>query len=286
MAKDPLKSVDSIEPLLQERQKIEHWLHRLKTAADKTPRQVRDRVERDYKNRLDEVVAELHSYSGELAEALERHRTVRDGLAAQESDAAERLAEAELRHTVGEFDETRWSEEQAEITQSLAKIREELTSLDAEIARLDEVMGLLEASPQPVSEGAAETEAVTKLLGEVVSPPASQPADVAAGKPAAAEQTQPQKEPVEELEFLRSVTEDESQGPAPARASGKMRIIPEAFSEPQTGETRAEISPKGGVASNDGSKAAAKTLKCDECGTMNLPTEWYCERCGAELAAL
>ena len=33
-------------------------------------------------------------------------------------------------------------------------------------------------------------------------------------------------------------------------------------------------------------KAAAKTLKCGECGTMNLPTEWYCERCGAELAAL
>ena len=29
-----------------------------------------------------------------------------------------------------------------------------------------------------------------------------------------------------------------------------------------------------------------KTLKCLECGTMNYPTEWYCERCGAELAAV
>ncbi|HVA58698.1 MAG TPA: Ran-binding zinc finger domain-containing protein [Gemmatimonadaceae bacterium] len=29
-----------------------------------------------------------------------------------------------------------------------------------------------------------------------------------------------------------------------------------------------------------------KTLKCAECGAMNYPTEWYCERCGAELAAL
>jgi uncharacterized OB-fold protein len=29
-----------------------------------------------------------------------------------------------------------------------------------------------------------------------------------------------------------------------------------------------------------------KTLKCQECSTMNYPTEWYCERCGAELAAL
>ena len=34
------------------------------------------------------------------------------------------------------------------------------------------------------------------------------------------------------------------------------------------------------------SSGAIKTLKCKECGTPNLPTEWYCERCGAELAAL
>jgi hypothetical protein len=31
---------------------------------------------------------------------------------------------------------------------------------------------------------------------------------------------------------------------------------------------------------------AAKSLKCGECGAMNYPTEWYCERCGAELASL
>ena len=30
----------------------------------------------------------------------------------------------------------------------------------------------------------------------------------------------------------------------------------------------------------------AKTLKCGECGTLNRPTEWYCERCGAELAGI
>ncbi|MEO7962508.1 MAG: hypothetical protein ABIT38_01210 [Gemmatimonadaceae bacterium] len=29
-----------------------------------------------------------------------------------------------------------------------------------------------------------------------------------------------------------------------------------------------------------------KTLKCSECATMNYPTEWYCERCGGELAAM
>jgi hypothetical protein len=29
-----------------------------------------------------------------------------------------------------------------------------------------------------------------------------------------------------------------------------------------------------------------KTLKCRECGTMNDPSEWYCEKCGAELSAI
>jgi hypothetical protein len=36
----------------------------------------------------------------------------------------------------------------------------------------------------------------------------------------------------------------------------------------------------------DKSNEAAKSLKCGECGAMNYPTEWYCERCGAELASL
>lgn len=31
---------------------------------------------------------------------------------------------------------------------------------------------------------------------------------------------------------------------------------------------------------------AIKSLRCQECGTLNYPTEWYCERCGGELAAL
>ncbi len=30
---------------------------------------------------------------------------------------------------------------------------------------------------------------------------------------------------------------------------------------------------------------AIKSLRCQECGTLNFPTEWYCERCGGELAA-
>jgi uncharacterized OB-fold protein len=43
------------------------------------------------------------------------------------------------------------------------------------------------------------------------------------------------------------------------------------------------LTPAAGI--NDDADVV-KTLKCKECGTMNLATEWYCESCGAELAAL
>jgi hypothetical protein len=42
-----------------------------------------------------------------------------------------------------------------------------------------------------------------------------------------------------------------------------------------------QLKAKGG-----GQSLAKKTLKCAECGTLNTPSEWYCERCGAELTQL
>jgi len=43
-------------------------------------------------------------------------------------------------------------------------------------------------------------------------------------------------------------------------------------------------SPSPSVPKVPGTDTPQKTLRCTECGTMNLPTEWYCERCGGELA--
>lgn len=68
---------------------------------------------------------------------------------------------------------------------------------------------------------------------------------------------------VDEMTFLKSVTLDSP-----------------ASRERSAAENRPTAPPKGRSAN------ATKTLKCAECGSMNRPTEWYCERCGAELAAL
>jgi len=56
------------------------------------------------------------------------------------------------------------------------------------------------------------------------------------------------------------------------------------------GKPRSAKTPPGGVSASRRTEPprpdATKTLKCPECGTPNYPTEWYCERCGGELATM
>jgi len=102
---------------------------------------------------------------------------------------------------------------------------------------------------------------------------------------------------VDELAFLKSVSEDEKSGPSARRASGGIARPPETLGPPNvtsTGEpplttaahTLEPSGPHPEITGRPSIPTAQRTLKCGECGTMNRPTEWYCERCGAELADL
>ena len=100
------------------------------------------------------------------------------------------------------------------------------------------------------------------------------------------------------LKFLDVDVDDGrgEKGPAVARASDTVPMPPDAaemLGKPSGADdtgSRAKVGADDITSFSESSdppkKGAAKTLKCGECGTMNLPTEWYCERCGAELAAL
>ena len=108
----------------------------------------------------------------------------------------------------------------------------------------------------------------------------------------------------DELAFLNSVvgrtstsTKADLAAPAPPepRASGASRAMP-APPPPVAPVPRATTNVRPPANEEEASgplgrptprtSQAIKTLKCQECGTLNFPTEWYCERCGGELAAL
>lgn len=86
----------------------------------------------------------------------------------------------------------------------------------------------------------------------------------------------------------------------PAVASRAHDEATESPTAPPLGATADQVSPRvsdelhstnrdtGPMSSilRDVPQEHVKTLKCAECGAMNYPTEWYCERCGAELAAM
>jgi len=158
------------------------------------------------------------------------------------------------------------------------------------------------AAEARIAEAAAAAAAASELADADVTPPPTQRAD-------ASRLSGETKGTFDELAFLSSVVNTPA-GPmdaAPAdRPDERARRDSFAQRAPDEGivnlssdpalngpAPRAASSPLAmNVSGNipivlkDKTGEAAKTLKCGECGAMNYPTEWYCERCGAELASL
>ncbi len=283
------KPGDAIERLIEQRNQFLDWLARLDDGSNKAPDSVRSKVRQDYQTRLDAVVEELGEHTEEVADQLARHQDTRAGLVTRQQRAEEVLAEAELRHSVGEYDDSRWQEVKGEADRNLSAIGEELDSVNSEIERLTAIQELVgekraaeesaaptEETPGPAADTGNEepaeeqAEFVMEAESGEASPPEQEaepepekPADEGWSAPPALTEGRAE---VDELAFLKSVTEDDGMTASRRRSSGGMARPVEEQARPST--------------------ASPRTLKCGECGTMNRPTEWYCERCGAELADL
>ncbi|HSD32562.1 MAG TPA: hypothetical protein VLB49_11675 [Gemmatimonadales bacterium] len=308
MAKAPSKSTAAIQRLLEERRQYEAWIARIDAAGGAAPSTVRTRVRSDYEARLNAVIEELkvHAEAARLMAA--QRKEMRRELQARETQAAERLAEAELRHAVGEYDESQWTQVHKESLAELVSVREELGSVDEDISQLEELELLVRARPStppapppaPAPPAAPATppnvtvaaSAVTGTMPRVGSPPrppAPAPQSAPAPRPGP-DQSKAAEKPamIDELAFLKSVTEDEKRGiatPAPGTTPTLGRRSGAQFQPSEPANSRPAPANPAPTPVND-EPEPVRTLKCRECGTMNLPTEWYCESCGAELAAL
>ncbi len=302
MAKTPSKGTVAIQRLLEERKQLESWIARIDAAADATPAAVRGRVRSDYEARLVTVIKELKNHVEAAREVIAQRRAVLADLQAKEAAAAEALSEAELRHAVGEYDESQWTQVHKEALAELVSIREELQVVQVEVEKLQEIDALATeaAPPKPAPKPAPPPPPAPPPVAEASLTVVSDRGKGNAGTPPRTARPEEKKhEPVDELAFLKSVTEDaRGGGISQRRASGAqyqpvepgvppVAPPPPAPPSPPPLATRApRITQEADPVIAESGEEPVKTLKCKDCGTMNLPTEWYCENCGAELAAL
>jgi len=277
MAKGMSKSTAIIQRLLEERRQYEAWIARLNSSADATPGNVRARVREDYEARLVAVMEELKAHAESARLAIQEKRHMRGELQKKEALAAEKLTESELRHSVGEYEESQWEQVHQDVLAELVSVREDLQAVEADIQKLEELDALVRNRPAPRAA------------------PAPAPA-----APAAPPRPRPEPEPeperatqVDELEFIKSVTEDDTGNAPSARRASGAQFQPSIPGDPP----RTAVPPSQRAAnpvpapivpdpSAAGDEEAARTLRCKECGTMNQPTEWYCGQCGGQLDAV
>ena len=136
----PLAQVDH---LLQQREQYEQWLARLDGTGSKAPDAVRQKVRADYQARLDAVLVELRSHASSVEEALSGHNEALASLEARQTDIQERLAEAEIRHAVGEYTDDEWGAVGAEAEAALDEIGRRIGAEQGEITRLSAVLQLV-----------------------------------------------------------------------------------------------------------------------------------------------
>ncbi len=307
-----------IERLLEQQRQYQDWLDKLdEEAKGAAPSHVTDRVRSDYAARLEEVTAELREHGDALRQALAEAKQRAEGLQKQHAERTDELSEARLRRQVGEYDEDRYEEVAVRCKAALGELTKAIATADRDIERYEEILQQIEGE-------AEEAEAEEEEVIEELAPLEEEPAPVKArGAPPEPEVHAPKPRiapvDVDELAFLRSITGEEKETgepaapkePPPRRVSQPAVPIPAAAAEPAppppppakpvaeappppppppppepkpAEAPKAKRAAEGARAPEEGG-SETRTLVCSECGTKNLPTEWYCEKCGAELSA-
>jgi len=287
-------SLETLNGLLSERQRYEEWLAALETRRANTSETVYEKVRGDYQSRLKDVSDRLASRAGELRATIESLTAKLQELSRDESAQHESRQEAELRAAVGEFDDDEWRRIRQESEKELAKIAKDRTATETRLAELNRVFSLSSSSPDgppparaPTAAPAAapaDKGAVKRLSTSGWPQRAGDDGDTAQNVVSVSPDSKASSEASHGSGSGVSSPFDEFAGRAQAQAGvGGTAAPPKAppASIPVAGSAKAK---RGGLP--DLRTEQQKTLKCPECGSANYPTEWYCERCGGELATL
>ena len=277
MAEREPVSLDALNGLLKERQRYEEWLTALEQRRENTSESVFARVHADYQTRLREVSSKLAERAGELRESIDTLSTRLEEISRQELQQREARQEAELRAAVGEYTDKQWKEIGGAWDKELARLSKEKTAVDTQLTELNRIFALSvkEKQAEEIMHRVGADDGHRAPISPVVPRPAipepptlNPPSRIEQVTPRASApaQSTPNRTPFDEFPVLRPGT-----GTATPPSSAAVATPP---SVPRSGGTQ------------DPRSEQHKTLKCPECGAANYPTEWYCERCGGELATM
>lgn len=247
------KTLETLRGLLAERQQYEQWLAALARKRPDTPESVYERVHQDYQSRLTVVLDGLQSHTEELQGSISELSQQLKEVTERETVRREAQQEAELRAAVGEFPPEKWEELSREADSELKKFAQERSGVESQLTELAGILDLTQGRT-PLPESSFATSGVQSAAPAVPqSPSAESTATRAKAYPA---------DKAADAAFPAWSSSDQS----------------------QTKSTPVSYQPMS--ASGQARPEAEKTLKCQDCGALHFPTEWYCEKCGSELATM
>jgi hypothetical protein len=317
MTKAKTNALDALRTLIAERQQYDQWIATLESKRDGTSEQVFNRVYSDYRGRLDRVVGEIRSHSAELQLSITTLSARLGEVARDEETRRDAMQEAELRALVGEYPSDQWDRLREDGERELERIAADRASLEDQLSELSAIQKLSEAG----SSGSAEEMPLpqpypvlqpAKAMPETPREPVLESAETRTSEtraaPAPTAELAADRAPDRAPDRAADRAPDRAQERAPDRAQERAqeRTLEPVFSAaPTPGEAevalrsatepQSQATARTGVERPPGSTAKrstptrpeqSKTLKCPECGTANYPTEWYCEKCGGELATM
>jgi TolA-binding protein len=276
--KEPV-SLDALNGLLKERQRFEEWLTALEEKRANTSDSVYQRVRSDYQARLREVSSKLAERAGELRESIDSLTVRLEEVSSQELQQREARQEAELRAAVGEYTDKQWKEIGGAWDKELSRLSKEKSALDAQLNELNRIFALSMKEKQ--------AEAIASQIRPASSDGARAPVSPVVPRPAIPEP--PTLNPPSRIDQPAASRQQTPAGTPNARSPFDQFPVLRPGSAPGTPPSTTAVATPPSVPKSGGQDPRSeqhKTLKCPECGAANYPTEWYCERCGGELATM
>ncbi|MFL5463819.1 MAG: hypothetical protein ACJ8AC_07275 [Gemmatimonadaceae bacterium] len=281
MAEREPVSLDALNGLLKERQRYEEWLAALEEKRASTSDSVYQRVQADYQTRLREVSGKLAERAGELRANIDTLTVRLDEISRQEHQQREARQEAELRAAVGEYTDKQWKEIGGAWDKELSRLVKEKSAIEGQLNELNRIFALsvkekqaeaIALGRQPSNDGANAPISPVVPRPAIPEPPTLNPpsrVEQTAGRPTPATPNTPTgRSPFDQFPVLRPGTGSGTASPPATTAVATPPSVPKS------------------TGAHDPRSEQHKTLKCPECGAANYPTEWYCERCGGELATM